>query len=174
MGGTAGCIDGGVCAATAVLGAGWMAGRSVCVNAAAAAKLLPKWVPARGRGGGGMCAACSLRACCLHLYSTYLRNSAAHTSAHPQKHSCCVCAGPRVLEHIVDTVIYMEGGRQQPVRLVRRLTLSLPALSPPSDSLLALCLPSLHCVPSLPALLARRHRWSTTTAAALLPDLLSP
>lgn len=28
-------------------------------------------------------------------------------------------AGPRVLEHIVDTVVYMEGGRQQPVRLVR-------------------------------------------------------
>ena len=27
--------------------------------------------------------------------------------------------GPRVLEHIVDTVIYMEGGRQQPVRMVR-------------------------------------------------------
>ena len=30
----------------------------------------------------------------------------------------CLPAGPRVLEHIVDTVIYMEGGRQQPVRLV--------------------------------------------------------
>ncbi|KAI3427273.1 hypothetical protein D9Q98_007205 [Chlorella vulgaris] len=30
-------------------------------------------------------------------------------------------AGPRVLEHIVDTVIYMEGGRQQPVRLVRSI-----------------------------------------------------
>lgn len=28
-------------------------------------------------------------------------------------------AGPRVLEHIVDVVVYMEGGRQQPVRLVR-------------------------------------------------------
>ena len=27
-------------------------------------------------------------------------------------------SGPRVLEHIVDTVIYMEGGRQQPVRMV--------------------------------------------------------
>lgn len=28
-------------------------------------------------------------------------------------------AGPRVLEHIVDVVVYMEGGRQQAVRLVR-------------------------------------------------------
>lgn len=28
-------------------------------------------------------------------------------------------AGPRVLEHIVDVVIYMEGGRQQAMRLVR-------------------------------------------------------
>lgn len=28
-------------------------------------------------------------------------------------------AGPRVLEHIVDVVVYMEGGRQQPVRMVR-------------------------------------------------------
>jgi len=28
-------------------------------------------------------------------------------------------AGPRVLEHIVDVVIYMEGGRQQSMRLVR-------------------------------------------------------
>lgn len=28
-------------------------------------------------------------------------------------------AGPRVLEHIVDVVVYMEGGRQQPMRLVR-------------------------------------------------------
>ncbi|KAK2079115.1 hypothetical protein QBZ16_002806 [Prototheca wickerhamii] len=28
-------------------------------------------------------------------------------------------AGPRVLEHIVDVVLYMEGGRQSPVRLLR-------------------------------------------------------
>lgn len=28
-------------------------------------------------------------------------------------------AGPRVLEHIVDTVVYMEGERQQAFRLVR-------------------------------------------------------
>ncbi|KAL6778234.1 hypothetical protein ACKKBG_A17420 [Auxenochlorella protothecoides x Auxenochlorella symbiontica] len=28
-------------------------------------------------------------------------------------------AGPRVLEHIVDVVLYMEGGRQSPVRLIR-------------------------------------------------------
>jgi len=28
-------------------------------------------------------------------------------------------AGPRVLEHIIDVVIYMEGGRQQSMRLVR-------------------------------------------------------
>lgn len=28
-------------------------------------------------------------------------------------------AGPRVLEHVVDVVVYMEGGRQQSVRLVR-------------------------------------------------------
>lgn len=28
-------------------------------------------------------------------------------------------AGPRVLEHIVDVVVYMEGGRQQSMRLVR-------------------------------------------------------
>ncbi len=31
--------------------------------------------------------------------------------------------GPRVLEHIVDTVIYMEGSRQQPVRLVSSVAL---------------------------------------------------
>ncbi|GAB4818278.1 hypothetical protein N2152v2_005324 [Parachlorella kessleri] len=30
-------------------------------------------------------------------------------------------AGPRVLEHLVDTVVQMEGGRQSPVRLVRCL-----------------------------------------------------
>jgi len=29
-------------------------------------------------------------------------------------------AGPRVLEHLVDTVVQMEGGRQSPVRLVRQ------------------------------------------------------
>lgn len=38
-------------------------------------------------------------------------------------------AGPRVLEHIVDVVLYMEGDGQSPVRLVRvpgHLRLNLP------------------------------------------------
>lgn len=56
----------------------------------------------------------------------------AHSAPGKQPPPHCVCitasalalnltlnAGPRVLEHIVDTVVYMEGGRQQPVRLVR-------------------------------------------------------
>jgi hypothetical protein len=42
-----------------------------------------------------------------------------HTKAVTLPYRRCT-AGPRVLEHIVDTVVYMEGGRQQPVRLVRR------------------------------------------------------
>ena len=41
---------------------------------------------------------------------------AAHALLPLWRRSCP--AGPRVLEHIVDTVVYMEGGRQQPVRLV--------------------------------------------------------
>lgn len=39
------------------------------------------------------------------------------------------CPGPRVLEHIVDTVVYMEGGRQQPVRLVSHRRRAQPAES---------------------------------------------
>ena len=52
-------------------------------------------------------------------------------------------AGPRVLEHIVDTVMYMEGERHQAFRLVRGIKnrygptdeVSGPALSPCTHAL---------------------------------------
>ena len=61
-----------------------------------------------------------------------------------------MAAGPRVLEHIVDTVVYMEGERHQAFRLVRGIknrygpTDEVRTLPPGSD-------PSMrHNAPDLP------------------------
>lgn len=55
-------------------------------------------------------------------------------------------AGPRVLEHLVDTVVQMEGGRQSPVRIVS---------APAACALCTLCMGDMLCIDVLGA----RRRW---------------
>lgn len=64
---------------------------------------------AGGRGWGGLKASARLGAVQPGAPYVLSRQQPSH---HP------FLEGPRVLEHIVDVVLYMEGGRQSPVRLV--------------------------------------------------------